>query len=721
MKQILQNLKSGVTELVEVPVQTVKPGHLLIKTSASLLSAGTERMLVEFGKANLLQKARAQPDKVKQVLDKIKTDGLMPTLETVFNRLDEPLPLGYCNVGTVVEVGAGVEGFEAGDKVASNGNHAEFVCVPKNLCAKIPANVSDEDATFTVLGSIGLQGVRLIQPELGQRVVVFGAGLIGLVVVQLLKASGCQVLAIDLDENRLKQAAAHGAETFQIGTGDPVNYATAFSQSNGVDAVVITASAKTDDIIHQAAQMCRKRGKIVLVGVVGLNIQRSDFYEKELTFQVSCSYGPGRYDPLYENNGVDYPIGFVRWTEQRNFQAILDAISLGQLNVSDLITHRFPFEKAVNAYAEITGNSASLGVILQYPENTARETTIRLLEQPATKGAKSVAAVLGSGNFAKMTMVPALANTGARLKYITARTNSAAAIHIAKKFNFEAATTDTNEVWNDSEVNTIFIATNHNSHAAMIQKALNAKKHVFVEKPLCLNIEELSQINSQVKELADKDELPQLMVGFNRRFSPHIEQIIKLLSGRSEPVAMTMNINAGIIPPDHWVHDPEVGGGRIIGEACHFIDLMQHIARSNVKTVSCQFMQKKNQNTFDTAVINLGFADGSVGVVNYFAHGSKAYPKETLHIFSEGRILYLDNYSRLDGYGFSGFSKFKTWSPDKGHNSQFTKFVELIENGGAPLISYDQLINSTLASFAAVTSGKENRTINIEEEYSHLL
>lgn len=719
MKQILQNLKSGVTELAEVPAPSAKSGSLVIRTSRSLLSAGTERMLVEFGQANLLQKAKAQPDKVKQVLDKVKTDGLLPTLETVFNRLDEPLPLGYCNVGTVVEVGSGVKYFKVGDRVASNGNHAEFVCVPENLCAKIPDSVSDEEAAFTVLGSIGLQGVRLIQPELGQKVAVFGAGLIGLVVVQLLRASGCHVLAIDLDENRLKLAKEFGAEIFQIGAGDPVSFANSFSDSIGVDSVVITAAAKTDEIMHQAAQMCRKRGKIVLVGVVGLSLQRSDFYEKELTFQVSCSYGPGRYDPDYEQNGNDYPIGFVRWTEQRNFQAMLEAMAAKQIDVKTLITHRFAFEKATQAYELITGKSDALGVILEYSQQKEFSRTIEFTQPVKSKPGTPIIAVIGSGNFAKMTMVPALAKTGARLKYITARSNAAAAAHIARKFSFENATTDLEEIWSDKDVNTVFITTNHNSHASLLKRAIETSKNAFVEKPLCLNLKELKELNELVKSMDAPEDL-QIMVGFNRRFSPHIAKIKQLLKGRSESLAMNMNANAGMIPANHWVQDPAIGGGRIIGEACHFIDLMQFLAESPVKTVSCRFLQKDSANTFDTACISLGFADGSIGNVNYFANGNKAYPKETLQIFSDGRILDLDNFKNLTGFGFKGFSKFNTWSQDKGHETQFAEFVKLLEKGGESLISYKEIVNATLASFAAVTSGMEERIIDLTQEYPDL-
>jgi predicted dehydrogenase len=459
----------------------------------------------------------------------------------------------------------------------------------------------------------------------------------------------------------------------------------------------------------------------VLVGVVGLNLQRSDFYEKEITFQVSCSYGPGRYDPDYELKGQDYPPGFVRWTEQRNFQAMLEAMAAKQIDVNKLITHRFPFKDAAEAYRLITGKSDSLGVILEYPKEQQVQRTIKFAPTQKCSPTKPVVAVLGSGNFSKMTMVPALTKTEARLKYITARTNGAVAAHIAKKFGFEHATTALDEVWADKEVNTVFISTNHNSHAAFLKRALESGKHAFVEKPLCLKLQEMKEINKTIQTQTTSENAPQIMVGFNRRFSAHTVKIKELLKGRSEPLAMNMLANAGMIPADHWVQDPAVGGGRIIGEACHFIDLLQFITDSEVISVSCNFLQKSSGNTYDTAVIVLAFADGSTATVNYFANGSKSYPKETLQIFSEGRILELDNFKNLTGYGFKGFTKYNTWSQDKGHETQFAKYIEQIEKGEKPLISYKEIVNSTLASFAAVTSGNEGRLINIAKEYDGIL
>lgn len=713
MKQILQNLRSGETKLADLPSPSCTKNTLVIRTTHSLISAGTERMLVEFSKGGFLAKARTQPEKVKQVLDKIRTDGLVPTVETVFKRLDEPMPLGYCNVGRVVEVGSAVTGYKVGDLVASNGSHAEVVCVPQNLCARVPENVSPEQATFTVLGAIGLQGIRLAKPTLGEKFVVYGAGLIGLVTVQLLRASGCEVLAVDLADKRLEMAQSFGAQVCNGGKADPVAVAGSWTEGTGVDGVIITASAKSDEIVHQSAEMCRKRGRIVLVGVVGLNLRRSDFYEKELTFQVSCSYGPGRYDDAYEQKGQDYPPGFVRWSEQRNFKAVLDAMATGRLDVSALITDRIPFEEAEKAYAKISSDPSTLGVVLEYSGRPETGQTIVVHQAPSRPESACVAAMIGAGNFAKMTMGPALAKTKARLKYVAARTKSAAARHIAEKYGFENATTDIDAIWNDQEVNTVFIATGHNSHAALVQKALEAGKHVFVEKPLCLTREELDAIVATYNQCCATSPLF-LMVGFNRRFSPHVQKIREILAGRGEPLAMNFTCNAGIIPPGSWVHDPEVGGGRIIGEACHFIDLLAYVADSPVVSVAAFQMEKGVAVKEDKMTIALRFEDGSVGTVNYFGNGSRQYPKETLEIFSDGRVLRMENFRRTEGYGFGKFKRFKTRSQDKGHGAQFGAFVDRVIAGGEPLISMDELVNATLATLAAVTSANEGKMVHLK-------
>ena len=716
MRGILQNLQSGVTDLAEIPCPAVSRGAVLIRTTRSLVSAGTERMLVEFSKGNLIQKARSQPDKVKQVLDKIKADGLMPTLEAVFRKLDEPLPLGYCNVGEVIEVGPGVSEFQLGDRVVSNGPHAEIVCVPRNLCAKIPEGVTDEAAAFTVLGAIGLQGLRLAEPTLGEKFVVFGAGLIGLLTIQLLRASGCEVMAVDVHEGRLRLAQQLGAKTCQAASGDPIAAAQAWTSGAGVDGVLITASAKTDDIVHQAAEMCRKRGRIVLVGVVGLNLRRADFYEKEITFQVSCSYGPGRYDEEYEQKGHDYPIGHVRWTEQRNFEAVLRVMASGQLATDPLVTDRIQLSDAAQAYGRILSDPSTLGAILEYPDQPARSKTVTIAKQTPKAAGKVVAAMIGAGNFGKMVMAPALARTSARLKYVVEQTNVAAARHVAQKYGFEQATTDANAVWDDDELNTVFIATGHSSHAALICRALEAGKHVFVEKPLAMNVDEVKQITKAAEEHPDL----QVMVGFNRRYSPHVQKIKELLAWRAEPLAMHFACNAGIIPPDVWVHDRELGGGRIIGEACHFIDLLAYVADSPIASVASMQMGQGVAVREDKMSIVLSFEDGSVGTVNYFGNGHKAYPKERMEVYSEGRILCLDNFRKLEGCGFAEFRRMKT-RLDKGHGAEFNVFVDQIAAGRDALIPMGQLVNTTLASFAAMMSASEGKTVHLQEAFAELL
>lgn len=694
MKQVLQSLKSGHTEIAEVPAPAARRGELLIATSRTLVSAGTERMLVEFGKANLLRKAQQQPDKLRMVLDKIRTDGLTPTLESVFNKLDQPLPLGYCNVGRVVEVGAGVTGIEVGDRVLSNGKHAELVRVPVNLCARIPESVSDEDAAFGVLGAIALQGIRLVQPTLGESVVVTGLGLIGLLTVQLLRAHGCRVLGVDLDPARLDQARAFGATVVDLSAGqDPVAAANDFSRGRGVDAVILTASTRSSEPVHQAARMCRKRGRIVLVGVTGLELSRADFFEKELTFQVSCSYGPGRYDPNYEEKGVDYPVGFVRWTEQRNFEAVLDMMAEGRLGVGSLISHRFPIERAEEAYRVVGGAEPSLGIVLEYPVQSivpARTIAFRVAPGRARSVRPSDALVgvsfAGAGNYATAVLIPAFRKAGVRLRRI-ASASGVTGFHAGRKYGFEETTTETEILFSDSETNAVVISTRHDSHARFVLQALEARKHVFVEKPLCLTMEELVSVDAAYSAIEPADR-PILMVGFNRRFSPHVQRMKQLLKGAPGPMALTMTINAGAIPPDHWTQDDEVGGGRIVGEVCHFIDLLRFLVGSPIRSAHSFQMRGITQ---DTITLQLAFVDGSIGSINYFANGSKSLPKERLEVFSEGRVLQLDNFRTLRGFGWPGFRRMYLRRQDKGHGGCVAAFVDAARAGGAAPIPFDEI------------------------------
>lgn len=723
MKQIIQDLKKGNTILEEVPAPQVQAGNLLIRTTHSLVSLGTERMLVEFGKAGFINKARQQPEKVKQVLDKMKAEGILPTLEAVFNKLNQPLPLGYCNVGVVEAVGKGVHSFSVGDRVASNGHHAEYVCIPENLCAKIPDNVSDEEAAFTVIGSIGLEGIRLCNPTFGETIVVVGLGLIGLVTAQLLKANGCQVIGYDFDQQKVELAQAGGIIAFNPANGtDPVKFVQNATNSTGADGVIITASSKSDEIIHQAAEMSRQRGRVILVGVIGLNLRRDDFYKKELTFQVSCSYGPGRYDENYEQKGQDYPIGYVRWTVKRNFQAILNALSSGQLDVKPLISERVKLEDFDQIYGDMR-KQGSIASILVYPKSARKNSSVEVTNQ-SFAAAKGVFGIIGAGNFTSSTIIPGMKAANANIKYI-ASAGGLSAKTLAKKGNIAIATSDYKEILNDNEVDTVMITTRHNLHASMTLEAIEAGKNVFVEKPLCLNVEELEQIVKacHTERSEESLELPtdssqhqndttMVVVGFNRRFAPLARKMKQLLGEDPQNIIATMN--AGYIPPDVWVHDLETGGGRIIGEACHYIDLCTYLAGSRVKAVCMTSMGINPQENTDNATILLKYENGTNAVINYFANGCKAYSKERIEAYSQGKTLIIDNWRTLKGYGVKGFSKQKT-KLDKGHKNQFNLLVESIKTG-KPIIPFDEIINTTKVSFAAIQSLKENKWIEISQE-----
>jgi predicted dehydrogenase/threonine dehydrogenase-like Zn-dependent dehydrogenase len=703
LKQIIQSFKTGETVLEEVPAPKVKRGHVLIKTTRTLVSVGTERMLVEFGRASLLQKAMQQPERVKQVLGKIKTDGLKPTLDAVRNKLGQPLPLGYCNVGKVVAVGEGVPDFKTGDRVASNGAHAEFVCVPKNLCAHVPDDITDEEAAFTVIGSIGLQGIRLCDPQLGETIVVVGLGLIGLITAELLVANGCRVIGIDNDERKIAIAQKKGIVTINPKAGgDVVKLVTELTDNVGADGVIITASAKGDELIAQAAKMSRKRGRIILVGVIGLNISRADFYEKELTFRVSCSYGPGRYDDNYEKGGIDYPLPFVRWTEQRNFKAILQTIASGKLEVKSLITERVPLSEYDRIYNNI-GAGNSIASILEYPVESDAADTITVTSGSFAPG-KGGIGIIGAGNFTSMTMLPVLAAIGAPL-YSIASASGVTGTALAKKYKIGKSTSDYKSILGDANVDLVIITTRHNEHARMVVECLNAGKHVFVEKPLALNREELDDI------LAAYNGSKTLTVGFNRRFSPHMQKVKQVVGSAQMNVIATMN--AGNIPANSWVHDMKVGGGRIIGEACHYIDLITFLTGSKVKAVCMNAMGVNPQANTDNASILLQYENGSTGVINYFANGSKAYQKERIEVYAQERTLVTDNFCVTEGFGTSGFSKLKT-NTDKGHAAQFKLLAERAKNGGEALIPFDEIVNTTLAGLAAVESLMKREWVEVK-------
>jgi len=701
MKQLLQNLSNGETSLVDVPCPKNIKSNILIATTTSVISVGTERMLVNFGKSSYIGKAKQQPDKVKMVLNKVATDGLMTTIDAVRSKLDQPLPLGYCNAGVVLE--SNVDGFESGDRVVSNGNHAEVVRVPKNLCVKIPDSVDDESASFTVLGAIGLQGIRLIQPTMGECFVITGLGLIGLLCVQMLRANGCRVLGIDFDSNKCELARKFGAETVDLSKGeDSIILAQSFSRGRGVDGVLITAATQSDEVMHQSAEMCRKRGRIVLVGIVGLNLRRDDFFKKEITFQVSASYGPGRYDSFYEVEGNDYPVGYVRWTEQRNFEAVLDMMSSGALDVKSVITHRYDIENSVEAYT-LLDNPDALGIVLNYPNQNQEVLTKSKVEltnkiSEIIKPNTPCVGFIGAGNYASRTLIPAFKEAGAVLDTLVT-SGGISGVHHGKKNQFMTASTETSDLWNSDTINTVSIVTRHDAHAQQVINALNSGKNVFVEKPLALTLTELEEINKSYHK-ANKSNVVRLMVGFNRRYAPHVVKMKKLLESHRSPKSIVMTVNAGAIPDEHWVQDTLIGGGRIIGEGCHFIDLMRHLVGHKITDFTATMIGNVPgvEIREDKASITLSFDDGSFGTIHYLANGGSEFPKERIEVFCDNAVLQMDNYRVLTGYGWPGFKKMKLFKQDKGQKACAKAFIESIANGKESPIPYNEVMESSRVS-----------------------
>jgi predicted dehydrogenase/threonine dehydrogenase-like Zn-dependent dehydrogenase len=705
MKQLLQRLDNGTTTVVEVPTPSVSGPNLLVETQATVVSAGTERMLVEFGRSNLLEKARSQPDKVKQVLDKMRTEGVGPTLDAVRAKLDAPIPLGYCQAGVVVEVGSRPGGFAVGDRVVTNGAHAEYARVPHTLAAKIPEGVTYEAAAFTPIAAIGLQGIRLAAPTLGETVVVMGLGLIGLLTVQMLRANGCRVIGIDRDAGRLALAERFGAVALEA-SGDVAVQVMALTGGVGADAVLLTLASSSDEPIHQAAEMSRKRGRLVLVGVTGLKLLRDDFFKKELSFTVSCSYGPGRYDSSYEENAQDYPVGFVRWTEQRNFEAVLALMASGRLDPLPLITHRFAFENAPAAYDVIGGSEPSLGVVLTYPDRGGatpgrEQRTLRLSGGKSVPGRGSIG-VIGAGNFAVRTLLPVLKDAGARLRTIASGGGTSGAV-AGGKFGFEQATTDLEAVYGDPEVDTVFVLTRHDSHARMAIRTLEAGKHVFVEKPLALTEEELDAVR-EAAEGAGR----MVMVGFNRRFAPLTRRVRELMRGRAGPLAVVATVNAGAIPRDHWTQDPETGGGRIVGEACHWLDLARALVGAPIEDVQVVAARDRDGMPIDDiAHISALFSDGSTAVVHYLANGARSFPKERIECFFDGKTLAIDNWRRLRRFGVPGPLFERAGAMDKGHDAEVRAWMEAVRAGGPAPIPLDELVE---VSRWAIRAGNAART-----------
>ena len=695
MKQIIQNLGNGVTSIIDGPTPMSKSGHVLIASLHSIISPGTERMLKSFGEANLINKAKSQPDKVKQTIDKLKTDGLITTLEAVKSKLDEPITLGYSNVGIVIESSS--TDFQIGERIVSNGNHAEVVCVPSNLCAKVPEGIDSKSAAFTVIASIGLQGIRLIKPTIGESIAVFGLGLIGLISIQILRANGCRVIAIDNNTDRCAIANSMGFKTIDISQDQNIESITNhFSENKGVDGVLITAATSSNQVIHDAAQITRKRGRIVLVGDIGLNLQRDDFYKKELTFQVSSSYGPGRYDKNYEEQGNDYPIGFVRWTEQRNFKAILHLLDQGLLDFKPLISKEFNIENGLEAY-EILDDPSILGMVINYPNNSSdfvssENKTINLgfnHNDKAPLNSDVTIGFIGAGNYASRILIPAFKKCDISLDVLATR-NGQTGIKIGKKFGFSSTTTDLDQIMGNKSINTVVIATQHNQHFNQVKRALEANKNIFVEKPLVLNTKDLDLLESIYSDISLKNKKQiQLMVGFNRRFSPFTIKAKELLDLIDTPKTFIMTVNAGYIDPDHWTQDLGVGGGRIVGEACHFIDLLRYLCGYKI---SKYYSNKMISSSSDTLSIELTFSDGSIGTIHYLSNGAKSYAKENLQIFADGKILEITNFKKMRGYGFKNFKSCRSFTQNKGNNACVSSFVNAIKENQIPPISFEEIV-----------------------------
>ncbi|MBS0525203.1 MAG: bi-domain-containing oxidoreductase [Proteobacteria bacterium] len=701
MKQLLQRLDTGATEIVDVPVPTPGPHQILVRTRASAVSVGTERMLVSFGRSSLLAKARQQPHRVREVLDKVRADGLLTTLEAVRSKLATPIPLGYSNVGDVVAVGARVQGFEVGDRVATAGGHAEVVCVPHTLAAKVPEGVSDANAAFCTIGSIALQGVRLAAPQAGETIAVVGLGLIGLIAVQLLRAAGCRVLGIDFQSDRLRRAMEAGAETVDLGKGeDPVAKAWRYSRDRGIDAVIICTSTDSNDPLKSAARMSRKRGRIVLVGTAGLTIDRADFYEKELSFQVSCSYGPGRYDPAYEERGQDYPPAFVRWTAARNMEAFLDLVADGRVDFEAMVERRIPLGEAAQAYGTI--DKSTLGLLLEYAPQTVdlpRPTIIRRPASPPSGKPVPSIGVIGAGNYASRVLVPLLRSAGARVTAVASRGGLSAAL-LARAQDADRFGTDEKSLIESPDLDAVVILTRHGTHADLASRALLAGKHVFVEKPLALAAEELDRVVEAYKAACGKFGERLLVVGFNRRFAPDVIRAKRMLSTIAAPKAIVITVNAGEIPAQSWVHDPADGGGRLLGEGCHFVDLACHLVGAKPTSVRSVCLAHV---TRDTVAVAMEFADGSIASIQYFSNGHKAVPKEKISIFCAGRTIEIDNFRAFRSWGFS--PQPRAWLPrllqDKGHRALVTAFVEALRTGAPSPIPLDASMASTRATIDA--------------------
>jgi len=718
MKQVLQNMRTGETSVTEVPIPTPRPGTALVRTCASLVSAGTERSVVEFASRSMLGKARSRPDLVRQVLDKARREGLLSTGEAVFNRLDDPLALGYASSGVIAGLGADMAGFTIGQRVACAGGnyavHAEFALVPRNLLAPLPDDLDFESASFATLAAIALHGFRLGKAQVGENVAVIGLGVLGLLAAQIAKGSGCRVLGIDLDESRLEKARFFGISSAL--REEAAEAARSFTSGRGIDLTLICAGDPSPDAVTLAGEMAREGGRVVAVGVVSQDLPRPLYYQKELTFTTSRSYGPGRYDPAYEEGGQDYPYGYVRWTEGRNLSACVDLMASGQVEVKSLISHRFPIDQAVQAYDLITGKTKepSLGVLLTYPDTPPSITPTRLqLRAARTTTETSVRlGVLGAGQFAGATLLPAVRRQkGLELAGI-ASPGGLHAVHAARRFGFVYAASSQDEVLDDPNINALAILTRHDSHVPLTLRGLQAGKHVFVEKPLAVNAQQLAEVQTWLEEHAIG--APLLTVGFNRRFAPFVIRLKKFFANRHEPMHIHYRVNAGVLPLTHWQHDPTQGGGRIIGEACHFVDLLTFLVGELPMQVSSLGLPENGLSREDQVSMTFKFPDGSMGMIDYLSNGDKAFPKERVEVFCGGRVAALDDFRSLELVKDGSRRVFRSFlKQDKGHFNEWKVFLAAIRSGGPAPIPYEQLLGVSRATLAAVESLRSGRKVEL--------
>jgi predicted dehydrogenase/threonine dehydrogenase-like Zn-dependent dehydrogenase len=717
MKQVVQDFRAGTTSVIDVPVPQLKPNMALVRNSASLVSVGTERALVAFASKNILGKARSRPDLVRQVVDKARREGILTTIDAVRTRLDQPLPLGYSSAGTIVQVGPGLADFQVGDRVACAGGghavHAEYVLVPKNLLAKIPENVDFEAAAFTTLGSIALHGFRLANPTLGEFVAVIGLGVLGLLAGGVARAAGCKVFGIDVDPDRVAFAQQLGFAS--VARDEAESAALGFTKGMGFDVVQICADTTEDDTVILAGEITRDRGRLISTGVVGIGLPRKTYFEKELSFIVSRSYGPGRYDKNYEEEGVDYPIGYVRWTEQRNLSAFLEILATEAFDVHPLISHRFPIERAEEAYALLSSEKAEpfLGVVIAYPGSEADVEPLArkiVLSTTTADGSDEVRlGVIGAGNFAKAVMLPIMQGSGVQRVGLTAATGISAT-ETAKRFGFEYAATESDEILADDRVNAVAILTRHDLHAPLVLQALKADKHVFCEKPLAIVPDDLRSI---AKALEGSDRI--LAVGFNRRFAPYAAELKKFLLSVNEPLIMNYRVNAGLLPQDHWLHDPAQGGGRIIGEGCHFIDFLSFVASSPIKSIMAKGTPSDDRYREDNVILMFKYQNGSVGTITYVANGDRSLPKERLEVFGGGSVAILDDFRRLELISDGRKSVRKNrWRQDKGHRPEWEAFMRAVREGGPPPIPYQELFDVSLASILALDALRSGSEIQFE-------